>query len=103
MNASDPNLDQCEAAERGVLPRFAFRKSAEDIPERRPSQPKSCGWFGKARAYRLGYFLIRAAGDVNLLGRELELVNHPHTVIRPLDGFEHDCASSQGFLQDPTL
>lgn|SRR5574341_261817 len=47
MNASDPNLDQCEAAERGVLPRFAFRKSAEDIPERRPSQPKSCGWFGK--------------------------------------------------------
>ena len=46
MNDSDPNRDLCEAAERGKLPGFALRRLGEDTRQRRPSQPKSCGWFG---------------------------------------------------------
>ena len=47
MNESDPNQDLCEAAERGKLPGFALRRLGEDTRQLCPSQPKSCGCFGK--------------------------------------------------------
>ena len=47
MNDSDQNRDPCEAAERGKLPGFALRRFGEDTRQRRPSQPKSCGWLGR--------------------------------------------------------